>query len=235
MTDTLTSLVLGRVADPARPLFTFYDEGTGERTELSAATLGNWAAKIANYLRDEVGVVPGDDVRVDLPEHWQSAAVLLGAWWAGAHVLVGDHDGDARVVFTAAARLDQHDADAVVVVPLDPFAMGSRDLPIGVDDFGESVRAHGDRYSPAGAGDLALDDVPTATLARVESETESGQRVVSTRPWHTADTIAANFLAPLLAGTALVWIRGADDARVDAIAAMEKADLTLRSNEMPNP
>ncbi|MCF8606598.1 TIGR03089 family protein [Gordonia sp. HY442] len=228
MTDTLTSLVLGRVADPARPLFTFYDEGTGERTELSAATLGNWAAKIANYLRDEVGVAPGDDVRVDLPEHWQSAAVLLGAWWAGARVLVGDYDGDAQVVFTAAGRLDQHDADEIVVVPLDPFAMGSRDLPIGVDDFGESVRAHGDRYSPAGAGDLALDDVPTSALTRIESEVQPGQRVVSTRPWHTADTIAANLLAPLLAGAALVWVRGADDARVDAIAAMEKADLTLR-------
>ncbi|MGO3326682.1 TIGR03089 family protein [Gordonia sp. (in: high G+C Gram-positive bacteria)] len=228
MTDTLTSLVLGRVADPARPLFTFYDEGTGERTELSAATLGNWAAKIANYLRDEVGVAPGDDVRVDLPEHWQSAAVLLGAWWAGARVLVGDYDGDARVVFTTAGRLDQHDADEIVVVPLDPFAMGSRDLPIGVDDFGESVRAHGDRYSPVGAGELALDEVPTSALARIESEVEAGQRVVSTRPWDTADTIAANLLAPLLVGASLVWVRGADDARVDAIAAMEKAGRVLR-------
>lgn len=228
MTDTLTALVLGRVADPARPLFTFYDEGTGERTELSAATLGNWAAKIANYLRDEVGIVPGDDVRVDLPEHWQSAAVLLGAWWAGARVLVGTGSEDARIVFTDAARLDDHDAEVIVVVPLDPFAMGTRDLPIGVDDFGESVRAHGDRYTASGAGEIALDDVATSTLTGVESEAAAGERVVSTRPWDTAETIAANLLAPLLAGASLVWVRGADDARIDAIASMEKAERVLR-------
>ncbi|WOC11158.1 TIGR03089 family protein [Gordonia sp. MP11Mi] len=228
MTDTLAALVLGRVADHARPLFTFYDEGTGERTELSAATLGNWAAKIANFLRDEIGVAPGDDVRVDLPEHWQSAAVLLGTWWAGARVLVGDTGGDPRVVFTDAARLDAHDAEEIVVVPLDPFAMGSRSLPIGVNDFGESVRAHGDRYSPSGVGELALDDVPTASLASRESEVAPGERVVSTRPWNTADTIANNLLAPLLAGASLVWVRGANDARVDAIAAMEKAERVLR-------
>ncbi|MCF8611813.1 TIGR03089 family protein [Gordonia sp. HY285] len=223
MTDTLTALVLGRVADHARPLFTFYDEGTGERTELSAATLGNWAAKIANYLRDEIGLAPGDEVRVDLPEHWQSAAVLLGAWWAGAHVLVDDADGDARVVFTSRGRLDAHDADEVVVVPLDPFAMGSRELPIGVNDFGESVRAHGDQYRPSGTGRLALNDLSTETLAATESTARQGDRIVSTLPWNTAETIAANVVAPLLHGASLVWVRGADAERVAAIAAMEKA------------
>ena len=224
MTDTITGALLNRVADPARPLFTFYDETTGERTELSAATLGNWAAKIGNYLRDEIGLFPGDAVRVDLPEHWQTAAVLLGAWWAGAHVLVDDADADAAVVFTSRERLDAHDADEVVAVPLDPFAMGSPDLPIGVSDFGESVRAHGDRFSPAGAGDLALDDRRTADLLAAAPETARTERIVSTRPWHTASTIESGLLAPLLAGASLVWVRGADAARIDAITAMEKAD-----------
>ncbi|HET6211502.1 MAG TPA: TIGR03089 family protein, partial [Micromonosporaceae bacterium] len=32
-------------AEPARPLITYYDDATGERTELSAATLANWVAK----------------------------------------------------------------------------------------------------------------------------------------------------------------------------------------------
>ncbi|WP_132993889.1 TIGR03089 family protein [Gordonia zhaorongruii] len=232
MTDTITGLVLTRVADPARPLLTYYDEATGERTELSAATLGNWAAKIANYLRDEIGVLPGDGVRVDLPEHWQSAAVLLGAWWAGAHVLI-DGDGDARVAFVSHERLDAHDEDEVVVVPLDPFAMGTPDLPLGVNDFGESIRAHGDRFSPSGAGAQAIDDLGTTELAATRfdagsSDAPRGARVLSTRPWRTADTIRDGFVAPLLAGASLVWVRGADDDRLDAIAAMEKTDLSLR-------
>ena len=42
--------------DPARPLLTWYDDGTGERVELSGATLGNWVAKTANLLVDGCGL-----------------------------------------------------------------------------------------------------------------------------------------------------------------------------------
>ena len=42
-------------ADPVGPRITFYDNATGERIELSAVTLANWAAKTANLLRDEYG------------------------------------------------------------------------------------------------------------------------------------------------------------------------------------
>ena len=190
MTDTLTGLILHRVPDHARPLLTYYDETTGERTELSGATLGNWAAKIANFLRDQAGLMPGDGVRVDLPEHWQTAAVLLGAWWAGAHVVHGGSEAaeEPRVAFVSRDRMDAHDADEVIVVPLDPFAMGSRDLPVGVDDFGEAIRAHGDRYTPSGVGDLALDGFSTAELAgAADPSLGAGDRVLSTRPWDTAE------------------------------------------------
>ncbi len=227
MTDTVTGLLFARLADHARPLVTYYDEGTGERTELSGATLGNWAAKIANYLRDEIGLAPGDQVRVALPEHWQSAAVLLGAWWAGAQVLVGDADGDPLIAFVTRDGVDAYDVDETVVVPLDPFAMGARDLPVGVSDFGDAVRVHGDQYRPTGAGELALNDISTADLISTASEA-NGARALSTREWSTAEGIAANFVAPLLSGTALVWVRGADDARVEALAATEKVDTVLR-------
>ncbi|GAC81465.1 TIGR03089 family protein [Gordonia malaquae] len=227
MTDTVTGLVLARITDYARPLFTFYDEATGERTELSGATLGNWAAKIANYLRDEIGVAPGDAVRVDLPEHWQTAAVLLGAWWAGAHVLVGDSDGEPLVAFVTRDGVNAHDADEIVVVPLDPFAMGARDLPIGVNDFGDAVRTHGDQFRPSGAGPLAVDDRTTTSVASTPTTVSDGQRVVSTRSWSTADGIVENFAAPLLAGASLVWVRGADDPRLADLASTEKADVTL--------
>ncbi|ALG84278.1 TIGR03089 family protein [Gordonia phthalatica] len=229
-TTTLTGAILAAAPDHARPMLTYYNESTGERTELSGATLGNWAAKIGNFLRDGVGLIAGDQVRVDLPEHWQTAAILLGSWWAGAQVLIGDADGDARVVFTSRDRIDAHDEDEVVVVPLDPFAMGVRDLPIGLSDFGESIRAHGDRFVPSGAGDLAVDDVSVQdVVTAVAGDVTAGDRIISVLPWRTAAEVVANFAAPLVAGASLVYVDGpADDARLDKTAATEKATVTWR-------
>ena len=67
-------------ANPMGPQITYYDDATGERIECSTVTLANWAAKTANLLRDELGAGPGTRVAVLLPAHWQTAAVLLGAW-----------------------------------------------------------------------------------------------------------------------------------------------------------
>ncbi|MBM7366639.1 TIGR03089 family protein [Gordonia hydrophobica] len=230
MSDTtVTGAILAAAADQARPMLTYYNDSTGERTELSGATLGNWAAKIGNYLRDEIGVLPGDPVRVDLPEHWQTAAILLGSWWAGAQVLIAD-DGDGRVVFTSRDRIDSHDEDEIVVVPLDPFAMGVRDLPVGISDFGESIRAHGDHFVPSGAGRLAVDSV---TVQQVLTAAPDGlgadDRVLSVRPWHTVADLVANFAAPLAAGASLVYVDGsADEAALAKTASTEKATVTWR-------
>ena len=48
--------------DAAAPLVTHYDDATGERVELSGATLANWVAKTANLLQDEFDVGPGSVV-----------------------------------------------------------------------------------------------------------------------------------------------------------------------------
>src|SRR5687768_14865056 len=69
--------------DPTTPLLTWYDDGSGDRTELSGATLDNWVAKTANLLIDGAGLGPGDTVAVLLPPHWQTAAVVLGVFAAG--------------------------------------------------------------------------------------------------------------------------------------------------------
>src|SRR5262245_31283291 len=69
--------------DPTRPLLTYYDDATGERAELSGATLANWVAKTANLLVDGVGAQAEEVALVRLPPHWQTAAVLLGCWSAG--------------------------------------------------------------------------------------------------------------------------------------------------------
>src|SRR5690606_26629645 len=53
--------------DPSRPLYTFYDDATGERVELSVKSFENWVAKTANLLQDGLGTEPGDRIAVMLP------------------------------------------------------------------------------------------------------------------------------------------------------------------------
>ncbi len=85
--------------DPTRPLMTFYDDATGERVELSGATLANWVAKTANLLVDGAGLGPGQVAAVRLPPHWQTAAILLGCWSAGLAVdLAGSGIADVAFV-----------------------------------------------------------------------------------------------------------------------------------------
>ncbi|SDU52201.1 TIGR03089 family protein [Gordonia westfalica] len=231
--NTVADAIFGAVADHSRPLLTYYDEATGERTELSAATLGNWAAKTANYLVDEIGVNAGDVVVVDLPEHWQTAGIVLGALWAGADVHTEGFD-DAVLVFTSRDRLDDHpDADEVVVASLDPFALPLRDLPPGVGDYGSVVRVHGDQFFSRSPATSALDGATTAeviTDARGAAERDgivASTRVVSTRRWHTAPGVLAHLLAPLVAGGSLVHVANATAERVAAIADVEKAGVVL--------
>src|SRR5215813_9999146 len=102
MTTVGAQLAAAVAADPTRPLMTWYDDGTGERTELSGATLANWVAKTANLLVDGVGLGSGDRAVVLLPPHWQTAAVLLGAWSAG--IVVSTTPGPGEVGFAVPAR-----------------------------------------------------------------------------------------------------------------------------------
>jgi uncharacterized protein (TIGR03089 family) len=133
-------------ADPGRPLLTYYDDATGERTELSGTTLDNWVAKTANLLVDGCGLGPGDRAAVLLPAHWQTAAVLLGAWAAGVEVVAADPD----VVFVAAGRLDDAPKAADrFVLGLAPMALPLRDVPAGFADYVAEVRGHGDHFRPA--------------------------------------------------------------------------------------
>jgi uncharacterized protein (TIGR03089 family) len=71
-------------APPA--LLTYYDDRTGEHTALTAAELGDWAAATAALLVEGCGLGPGDRAAALLQPHWQTAAVLLGAWAAGLEV-----------------------------------------------------------------------------------------------------------------------------------------------------
>lgn len=237
MQQTLTDAILDAVPADRRPQprLTYYDDATGERTELSTVTLANWAAKTANLLRDEFGLLPGFRVAVALPVHWQTAVILLGTWWAGGEIAaLGDIDDadPVDVAFTTAEAAAGADADEVIAVPLDPFALAVPGLPVGIGDFGGSVRLQGDRFasSPGAGRPVAEVDGDIVDLARAAAEKAgigAGDRVLSTLDWSDADGLIAGFVAPLLAGASLVQVRNGDPARQEHRAEQEKVTRTL--------
>ncbi len=225
-------------------MLTYYNDRTGERTELSALSLGNWAAKTANFFRDELGLTQGDAILVDLPEHWQTAAILLGAWWAGVDVVTPhtvtpnsvapDHDADdVRVVITSAGRVDAYpNAEETVVASLDPFGAALPGLPIGVIDYGPSVRIHSDNFTPSADATTPL---PGRSSAQVVEEARStaavvgiatGSRIMNTRGWREPAEIIENLLAPLLVGASLIAVADPDETKLAARAETERADVT---------
>lgn len=217
---TLTEAVLDPILtrDPAGPRITWYDDATGARVELSGLTLANWAAKTANLIRDEFGLTPGARVAVLLPAHWQTAAVLLGCWWAGTEVVLRP-DPDADLALATVDRLDETaDAGEVAALSLDALGAPVSDLPVGITDFATAVRVHGDQFLPGGTG-VALDgmSVPEVlTAARASALTQGfgeGDRVLSSTPWETPDELIDGYIAVLAAGASLVQVVNPDAAQ----------------------
>ena len=81
--------------DPARPLLTFYDDATGERTELSVATFANWVAKTANLLPRRPRASTVGRPRGARPAAALAGRGLVAGGWASGLLVVarGDVDG----------------------------------------------------------------------------------------------------------------------------------------------
>lgn len=226
--ETAADAVLRPLAelDPGAPMVTHYDQAAPSRVELSVTSTANWAAKIAGLLRDEVGVTPGDVVVCDLPAHWLTAGVLLGAWWAGAEVRTQGAD-DAVAVITVPGRLDAHPADAETLLmttdPMGrPLASAGVEVPPGVTDLAEACRIHPDAFIPSGGGPAALDGAPLADLADPALD---GRVLVAGRERDDVVRVLARIFAS--GGTAvLVTGADADDPAVVGIADTERTTLT---------
>ena len=193
---------LGR--DGARPFLTWYDDATGGRVELSVATTANWAAKIANYLVDELDVQPGDDVTVEPAQHWTTAVVLLGAWVAGAHVRFG---APPTVEFTPDAmgvglsRLVGGQPDEVVV----PVSVSAEPaLTIGARTWSHVELAEAAAH---GAHMHGMD---------------ASSRVLSTHPLDTVEGLDAGLLVPLAAGGSVVLVANADSSKLPERVTTER-------------
>ncbi|WP_343602923.1 TIGR03089 family protein [Mycobacterium sp.] len=203
--------------DPVGPRITYYDDATGERIELSAVTLANWAAKTGNLLRDELGAGPDSRVAVLLPAHWQTAAVLFGVWWIGAEVVLDGAGAD--VALCTAERLAEADATGageVAVASLDPFGRPAADLPVGVTDYASAVRVHGDQIvgelhpGPTLSGrsvEELLADCRTSAQAHALT---SADRVLSTASWGQPAALVDGLLAILAVGGSLVQVANPD-------------------------
>jgi uncharacterized protein (TIGR03089 family) len=219
---------------PADPLVTWYDDTSGERTELSAASFANWVAKSANLLRDGLDLEPGFVVVMDLPPHWQALPLACAVWQ-----LEGVIDASGRpasrpdLLIRSADREAALDADEELVLALRPFAMPGEPPVGGALDYDREVRVHGDHFAgpaphpsarallkPAGE---VLDQ--SAVIAAALSTLSAHQRPLVALDDARADEVVIMGVAAALTGAGLVLTIGADSTAATSIAAAERASF----------
>jgi uncharacterized protein (TIGR03089 family) len=196
--DTPAALLASLIrSDPARPRLTWYDDQAGptqgERIELSGKVLGNWVAKAANLLQEDLEIGPGSRVVVDLPAHWRAAYWLLAVWSVGAEAVMGPVDDSIDLVVTT--EPDRY-ASACQLLAVTPAALarswGGAPLASGTIDEAKELATYGDRFEPWGApalDQLALTTreatwtygelVPAARAAAAELGLGEGARVMT--------------------------------------------------------
>lgn len=217
--------VLSRLlaTDPGRPLVTFYDDATGERTELSVTTWANWVAKASSLLSEELEIEPGSRLLVDLPLHWLGTVVLGAAWACGIEVV---WDGDADAVVTGPEGLDRWATEAgripVVASALQPLAGPfPGGVPEGVHDLGVEVWSQPDTYAAwpePGGNDLA---VAGTTQRELWASGTSDRLLSEVNPASPAGLPALT--ESLAGGGSLVLVTHATPARVTHISTLERA------------
>jgi uncharacterized protein (TIGR03089 family) len=225
--------------DPTTPLLTWYDDASGDRTELSGATLDNWVSKTANLLIDGAGLGPDDTVAVLMPAHWQTAALLLGAAAAGVPLTTGGEPAPADALFTSSERVSEvaaWEAPERYVTGLLPLAMPLREVPSGFVDYVTEVRNYGDHFrgqpvspdDPALAGPVPMSHLAvlrTATARAAELGITAGDRVLIDAGAYP-DPMDWLF-APLAAGASIVLCANLDASKVDSRGDAEKVSVTL--------
>lgn len=227
MTAIVSALLRRARRDGARPLITYYDLGSGARTELSGTTFANWVDKTYHLLA-ELDVRPGDVVALPLavtdPGHWVTFALAAGAWQAGAVVVAGD-DTDAVVTAVGPGRMDG--AGTVLACSLHPLGFGS-EAPLlpGVIDFSIDVRSQPDAHAEEPVAESApgwRDETGLVSHADLAAMTPTSDRVL-VRPTTPLETLVAGYVRPLLGGGSSVIVVGGEADAVARIAAQERVD-----------
>jgi uncharacterized protein (TIGR03089 family) len=227
-------------------LITYYDDATGERAGLTAAEVGGWSAATAALLTEGCGLTAGSRAAVLLPPHWQTAAVLLGAWAAGIEV---SFRGWATAGLTAAG--DPLDVTFVeqrrVTSWLDDVPSGRHQfalplsqpprIPDGYRDYAVEIRPYLGAAPPTQAiraGDAATVDGTTfADYESIASEVAKakgitrGDRVLIDTSLHEQPLIW--LLAPLTAGASLVLCTNLDKSQLPDRITTERVTHVLTS------
>ncbi|GAB6900994.1 TIGR03089 family protein [Kineosporia succinea] len=237
MTATDVSSLISELlaTDPGRPRVTWYGPDH-ERVEFSAKTLGNWVAKTAGLLVEELDCHPGSVVGIQLPVHWRSVTWLLAAWEVGVHAVVFDETADPRQATDMAFDVLVTDRPSspppgsieaeLVVVALPALATRwTGDVPPGAIDAAAEIRLQPDVFTPYARPTA---DTPALTTAAgtltygglfAQETPEPGTRLLTgAGPSHAIEA----YLAPLRAGGSVVLHHDlaalSDDARAHLVS-----------------
>lgn len=253
--DVATVWRVRAASDAGRPFLAFLDETTGERVELSYTTFGNWLAKTANLVQDDLMAGPGDRIAVCAPPHWLTAVWAVAPLLAGAVV---DPWGEAKSAHTVVAGPDEEALDAARDCPGERLALSLLPLgrpfavvPDGFRDYSAEVRGFGDRFAaftpPRPDTDAMVvqghtlthgELIEQATLAAASAKerpdgpsvglSSADRLLVDARGGRfTGGELISWLFGPLLAGAGVVIVRGADSARLDRIAEVERVTRRL--------
>ncbi len=208
---------------------TYVDAASGERTELSATSLANAAAKIGNALADEFDLDPGARICLGIPAHWQLAAWCAGAWLYGCDVITDMSLAPAcDLVVTTSDRAEllagpcAAAGQTVQVVSTHPFGLPITDaLPHGCNDVTLAVRVQPDAYlqSPGARDHREL-------LAHADSlghqwGVEPGARVLVPAAIDASLAPLACLAMPLAMDASVVIVAQASTDQIESITAQE--------------
>ena len=197
------------------PAVVLRDAITGERTELSYATLSNWVSKSANLLLDVFDAGLGAQVRLDLPAHLMAPVLCFGALATGAAVTV-EGEGDVSIVHEA----DDPDGGDLLIgagMAARPVSPPTGEILTVVDVLGQPDDFVDD---PGDEGAWAIGGRTQATLL---AEPLGGQRLLVATD--RIDEQAVFTLARALPhGVGVVLARGFDVEGLAKVVAEERVD-----------
>ena len=237
----------GRYGD--KPFVTWYDDHRDQRVELSYRTFGNWVAKTANLLVDELGAGPGDRVGAILADHWQTPIVMAACWRAGTQLVVIDPASSDRPTPSLVAAFVREEFLAateamlgetvVVALTADLLGRGEHDLGKALS-FSRLVPSMGDEFDggPDPDGDALTAGGEAATMGGLLERAAAlagrtglgeGDRLLSGRSLLTVDGAVAGLLAPFTRGAGVVLVAGLDPARFWKRVADERVTVAVLS------